>query len=63
MIENEGRGVYVQNVDPSVVDRLRAAFGEPHNTFTFGAGRCWGADSTKKGEWLDPQRVFDFLGI
>ncbi len=62
VIENEGRGTYVQNVDPSVVDRLRAAFGEPHNTFTFGAGRCWGADSTKKGEWLDPQRVFDLLG-
>lgn len=63
VIESDGRATFVQNVEPSVVERLRAAFDKPYNTFTFGAGRCWGADSTTKGERLDPQRVFDLLGI
>jgi hypothetical protein len=63
VIEDEGRATFVQNVDPSVVERLRAAFGEPYNTFSFGAGRCWGTDSSKKGAPLDPQRVLGLLGI
>jgi hypothetical protein len=39
-----GKKIYVQNVDPAVVDRLKMEF-PTGDTFTFGAGHCWGYDS------------------
>lgn len=63
IVEPEGRAVFVQNVEPSVVEMLRTTFADPkYNTFTFGAGRCWGTDS-RKGEKVDPDAVFTALGI
>ena len=39
-----GKKIFVQQVDPSVVERLQHGI-PPENTFTYGAGRCWGYDA------------------
>ena len=37
-----GDKIYVQNIDPGLVQKLKEKI--PGNTFSFGAGRCWGID-------------------
>lgn len=39
--------IFVQNVDPSVIDRLQTAFAKQAHTFTFGSGRCWGLNNAR----------------
>jgi len=44
--EFDAKEIFVQNVDPSVVERLQSAFPEG---FTFGTGRCWGVNNKRSG--------------
>jgi hypothetical protein len=44
IVDKNGREIFVQNIDSTVVEVLRTAFPEG---FTFGTGRCWGVNNAK----------------
>lgn len=46
VVEGEIGEIFVQNVDPAVVERLKSAFPQG---FTFGSGRCWGVNNKRSG--------------
>lgn len=44
VVDKNGDEIFVQNVDPTVVERLMMAF---PTGFTFGSGRCWGVNNAR----------------
>lgn len=44
VVDKNGAELFVQNVEPAIVERLMAAF--PMG-FTFGSGRCWGVNNAR----------------
>jgi hypothetical protein len=55
----KGTAIYVQHVDPKIVDHLRSVI--HGNTFTFGAGRCWGVNNAGQSQRVSLGEVLNAL--
>ncbi|MBI5794040.1 hypothetical protein HZA87_03065 [Candidatus Uhrbacteria bacterium] len=61
ILDDAGRGeLFVQNVRPSVVERLMSAF-ENDCPFTFGTGNCWGVNNRDNGTHVTLQSIMEVL--
>jgi len=56
-----GQMIYVQHVDPSIVERLKTEI--KGNTFTFGANRCWGVNNQGQEQPVTLEQVLKVLGL
>lgn len=57
VVDKSGDELFVQNVEPSVVDRLQSAI---PSGFTFGSGRCWGVNNVRS---KTPYTLDHLLGV
>ena len=55
-----GRKIFIHNLAPALIDRLKTEI-PSQDTFTFGAGRCWGYDNRGRGAVVTLDEILSVL--